>query len=118
MVFGGKTEQQKTLMLDKGGNAMLTIDTIKQITREELIKLIMENNSTGTREDGKNDAMAAIKKRISEGDYRAVSRTIIYYGDGYGYGVHAVLKAMVRLAQFQYVQLNYPPMFGNHTKVN
>ena len=77
----------------------LTYDAVR-LMNEEFKKLIKEKKNQGTREEGKDDAMAIVKNYVSEGDYRAISRTIVYYGDGYGFGVHAVVRSMLRLISF------------------
>jgi len=78
---------------------MLTYETVRQVNAE-FQKLIVEKHNQGTPEDGKNDAMAIVKNYVSEGDYRAISRTITYYGTDYNFGVHAVVRAMLRLISF------------------
>ena len=78
---------------------MLDYETVRKIN-QEFQELISTKNNQGTPEDGKNDAMAIVKNYVSEGDYKALERTITYYGKDYNFGVHAVVRAMLRLVSY------------------
>ena len=78
---------------------MLDYETVRKINAE-FQELIKTKNNQGTPEDGKNDAMAIVKNYVSEPDYNAIDRTITYYGSDYNFGIHAVVRAMLRLISY------------------